>query len=255
MRTQFQTFVAILLLCCASGCSLARSATAFVFPQETAPFENEIALASHEELSEGAETAQDRSIEIFVVGHGWHTGLVIPTSQVENNQFPELAEFSAADFVEIGWGDEGFYRAKKISPGLVAKAAFWPTPSVMHVAGFRGDVEEMFPHSDIVSLRLPRSDFEFLVEFVSNTFDQSDTDDLGPGLYGDSRFFRAKGNYYFPKTCNVWTAKALKHAGLEMRTYTSMTAESVLKQARSTGTDQQRSATWAKRSALGLEPK
>jgi hypothetical protein len=37
---------------------------------------------------------------------------------------------------------------------------------------------------------------------------------LGPGIYGDSTFFRANGKYYFPNTCNVWTARGLKTAGV-----------------------------------------
>jgi uncharacterized protein (TIGR02117 family) len=236
-----------------------RSAREFVLPvSKIEPASNnptdDIALASFQEETDAAQEA-DTTVEIFVVGHGWHTGLVLPPAHIASADWPELASFSEADYVEIGWGDEGFYRAQKITAGLVTKAAFWPTPSVLHLAAFRGDVETMFPHSDVVSLRLARADFDHLTEFISQTFDrEAASESLGPGLYADSRFYRAKGKYFVPKTCNVWTAQALKVAGLRMRTWTSMTAESVLKQARNSGTDRQRSAKWAKRAALGLSP-
>ena len=37
---------------------------------------------------------------------------------------------------------------------------------------------------------------------------------LGKGLYGNSQFFTGKKKYYYPQTCNVWTAKALYKAGI-----------------------------------------
>ena len=75
-------------------------------------------------------------------------------------------------------------------------------------------------------------------------------ENLGEGLYGRSRFYRANGSYYFPKTCNVWTAQALKTAGLPTRPATSMTAESVLRQSLKIGRDVQKFASWVKRAAL-----
>jgi len=189
---------------------------------------------------------------VYVTGHGWHTGLVLRTEDVPANILPEVLDFQGAEFIEFGWGDEGFYRAKKITPGLVAKAALVPTPSVLHLAGFNGRVEEFFTASDLVELSLDDAQFELLCEFLSESFDRTDEvpDNLGQGLYGRSRFYRANGSYYFPKTCNVWTAKALKAAGLSTRPATSMTAESVLRQTRQIGRDVQTSASWVKHAAL-----
>ena len=125
--------------------------------------------------------------------HSWHTGLVLRTEDVPANLLPEVLDFQGAEF---GWGDEGFYRAKTIAPGLVAKAALVPTPSVLHLAGFNGRVEAFFTASDLVELSLDDEQFEHLCEFLSESIVRtSETpDNLGEGLYGRSRFYRANGS-------------------------------------------------------------
>ena len=105
-----------------------------------------------------------------MTGHGWHTGLVLRTEDVPANLLPEVLDFQGAEFVEFGWGDEGFYRAKTITPGLFAKAALVPTPSVLHLAGFNGRMEAFFTASNLVELSLGDEQFEHLCEFLSETF-------------------------------------------------------------------------------------
>lgn len=203
-----------------------------------------IQLAAH---TEAAETT------VYVVGHGWHTGLVLPAREISRDVFPEAAEFRGLDYLEFGWGDEGFYRATKITPSLVAKAALWPTPSVMHVAGFRGSLREFYPVSDVIEVRLNDAEFESLCRFISESFEREEggtATDLGPGLYGESRFYRARGKYYVPKTCNVWTAKALHAAGRPVMSQTSMTADGVLRQTRRFGRVLQESPDGLKEAAL-----
>jgi uncharacterized protein (TIGR02117 family) len=194
---------------------------------------------------------------IYVVGHGWHTGLILKARDVDPAVWPEVADFPEARYVELGWGDEGFYRAKKITPALIAKAALWPTPSVMHVVSFPGSVAQTYPYSDIVKLEIEDEDFETLCRFIGASFERRDeaghAQDLGLGLYGESRFYRARGKYYVPKTCNVWTARALARAGVHVVPAAAMTAENLLFQARLSGEDFQRSPKWVKRAALGGE--
>ena len=230
------TFVAIALAVTLTGCGLTRNGS-----RQYAGVD----LTSHEVRSQSSHI-------VYVTGHGWHTGLVLRTEDVPPSILPEVLDFQGTELVEFGWGDEGFYRAKKITPGLVAKAALLPTPSVLHLAGFNGQVEDFFTASDLIELSLDDAQFEELCKFLSASFDRTAEvpDNLGQGLYGRSRFYRANGSYYFPKTCNVWTARALKAAGLPTRPTSSMTAESVLRQARRIGRDVQTSASWVKHAAL-----
>jgi hypothetical protein len=53
---------------------------------------------------------------------------------------------------------------------------------------------------------------------------------LGPGLYGDSRFYPAGDSFHLFRTCNVRMAQALRAAGLPFRD--SITMEGLMSQAR-----------------------
>ncbi len=70
---------------------------------------------------------------IFVTGHGWHTGIVVPAAAM-NRVLPFLRRrFGDVPYYEFGWGDRAFYEAKGITAGLAIRAIFWPTETVMHV--------------------------------------------------------------------------------------------------------------------------
>lgn len=136
-------------------------------------------------------------------------------------------DFAQYPLVEIGWGDEGFYMAERITVPIACKAVFWPTPTVLHVVGLSGPPEEEFPESTVVELKLSERGLSNLVQFidVSRARDpHGHSMALGRGLYGDSEFFRANGSYYFPRTCNWWTASALRSAGCPVRPICSVTA-------------------------------
>lgn len=190
---------------------------------------------------------------VYVVGHGWHTGIVLRRSDVSTEVWPEVGDFPDMDFVEIGWGDEGFYRAKKITVPLALKAAFWPTPSVLHVAAFQGRVKRFFAVSDIIEIEVTDKQFDTMCRYIATTFSRDNDKrpkQLGRGLYGKSFFYRANGKYYFPKTCNVWTARTLESAGLRVIPQIAITADNVLSQTGRFGHVVQKSSRGLKQAAL-----
>jgi hypothetical protein len=58
---------------------------------------------------------------------------------------------------------------------------------------------------------------------------------LGPGLYGNSRFYLSRETYHLFNTCNVWTARALRAAGLPITPARAISVESLMSQARKFG--------------------
>lgn len=175
---------------------------------------------------------------IWVVSHGWHTGLVLPVAALPHAACPEIVQNVTTPFVEIGWGDEGFYRAPQITVLLTLDAIFIPDPSVLHVVDVPVPPHQYFDRSTVVAVELSQSGFMELVSFVCERFSRKGAEPaepLGPGIYGKSRFFRAEGLYYFPKTCNTWTARALRRAGLPMSWWYSLTASNVIYQLRGVG--------------------
>ena len=173
--------------------------------------------------------------KIYVVNHGWHTGVIV-SDQALNHQLTFLKrDLSDARYYEIGWGDKGFYQAKEITFSLVMKAIFWPSESVMHVVAMPLAPRDFFPNSEVVELSISTEGMAHLLDFVSGSFKRDHAGKVsrgGRGLYGVSAFYEGEGTYYMTNTCNSWVAKALEHAGVPIRTVLTLTADSVMSQAR-----------------------
>jgi uncharacterized protein (TIGR02117 family) len=168
--------------------------------------------------------------ELFVVDHGYHAGIVVP-----RRPLAELASrnglaavgyaatrFADYDRLELGWGDEGFYREVPTPASLTAavaiRALFRPgNPSVLHVVGVKNDPRAMFAASSLVRLEVSEAGFERLARNLDASFALADgglPQELGPGLYGSSLFFRANGAFHLFNVCNHWVAGMLDAAGV-----------------------------------------
>ncbi len=178
-----------------------------------------------EPLAVGAET-------IHVVSHGRHSGIVIPAEAIQS-QLPGLRQrFGNTPNIEFGWGDKGFYQAREITTGLTLQALFWPTPAVVHVVAVPAQVAGYFPESQVEKLFLGAQEYSSLVSFVSRSFHKNregKIEELESGIYGESQFYQAVGDFYLFNTCNKWTAKGLKSAGIDISTAFKLTADSVMK--------------------------
>lgn len=175
------------------------------------------------------------SRKIYIVNNGWHAGIVVDRKDFNPGMWEEHTLFPDARFIEVGWGDEGFYQAREISSGLAVKALFWPTPTVLHLVGISVPVRRFFYHLEVEELTISRKGLDRLLRFIRNTFErdqQNQTTYLGKGLYGDSRFYRAKGTYSIFRTCNAWTAEALREAGVPITPFYAFTSANVMDQVR-----------------------
>jgi len=73
-------------------------------------------------IHQGAPTACRPQEVLFVVSHGWHTGIVVNRSDLVR-MVPSLAgDIGEGRYVEVGWGEERFYQAGKGTPGLALRA-------------------------------------------------------------------------------------------------------------------------------------
>lgn len=174
----------------------------------------------------------DRVTEhVWVVSHGWHTGIVIPREAIEE-RLPELAErFNYAPFIEIGWGDKGFYQSEEITTGLTLRAMFWSPGSVVHVVSVVDSPACYFRHSQVTELILTKGQLAGLIEFIDRSFardKQGRVITLKSGIYGDSQFYEGEGRYHILNTCNKWTAKALKSAAIDIDPTLKLTSDSVM---------------------------
>jgi len=171
---------------------------------------------------------------VFLIGHGWHSGLAIRRSDISPGLWPESADFPEAQFLEVGWGDWDFYQASDFNLWLMVKAGLWSTASVLYVAGLRYPVGEYYPCSDVIELAMSKPHFERLLGYIHNTFARGVSGRVFPLSTGKpqiGRFYPARGHFTLFTNCNVWTAKALGEAGYPMHTPYPITAGSLITRA------------------------
>ena len=121
--------------------------------------------------------------EVFIVSHGYHAGIIVPRAalaeQASRRGLSALGylatRFADFDRLEIGWGDEGFYRevptAESVTMALAMRALFRPgNPSVLHVVGVKGDPRAVFANSDLVRVDVSDAGFARLTDMLDATF-------------------------------------------------------------------------------------
>ena len=169
--------------------------------------------------------------EIYVVSHGYHSGIVVrraATEELSNRQgsaalLAMVRRFPNYQWLEIGWGDEGFYRSvpdvASLTLSMAVRALFRPgNHSVVHVVGLNVQPRDAFPKSDMVRINLTAEGFSRMLErldaSISRTGESGGPEDLGVGLYGPSKFFRSVETFSIFNVCNHWVARLLAAAGL-----------------------------------------
>lgn len=176
--------------------------------------------------------AQPATEKIIIVNHGWHTGFVVNARDM-HALLPVLQQrFPTAAYLEFGWGDRRFYPSEQFSPGLALRAILWPTATVMHVVALPADVQRYFPANVVREICLSPTQLQGLLAFLTSSFEQVHDGlprPLGKGLYGDSAFYPGAGDYHLFNTCNVWTARGLQSAGLDITPSLHVTADSILR--------------------------
>jgi uncharacterized protein (TIGR02117 family) len=151
-------------------------------------------------------------LRIGVLDAGWHTGLVFSARDLGAHLLGLRRSFPEADYLVIGWGEQGFYMAANPGVGTALRALF-PAPSVLFVQG----LAEPPTYVEVRWLCLSPVQGGRLDAYLARylrTRANGEPIDLGPGLAADSRFFASTGTYDAFHTCNTWTAAALEYAGL-----------------------------------------
>lgn len=173
--------------------------------------------------------------DLVVLDNHWHTGLIVRTADLPASLRGELAGFARYRYLAVGWGDEGFYRASKITSGLIPQALFFSRGTVVLVQGLDAPPERAFPEGiDIYRIPATRRGLDRMIDHLARSFRRDGEGrliDAGAGLEG-GRFFLGTGRYAWNHTCNQWTAAALKNAGLPITPAFAALSESLAAQMR-----------------------
>ena len=183
-----------------------------------------------------APRPDEPAVSFWLVTQDAHTGIAVRRADIPAGLWPESRDFPQADYLEVGWGERNYYMGRDQGFWGTLRVALGSNPSVLHVAGIRGPLPARFPASEIVELSLPASGYERLIRHIHDAFDRSGAPvvaPLGPGLYGDSRFYPGRESFSLLRTCNVWTAEGLRDAGLPVSD--AITLEGLMPQVRRIG--------------------
>jgi hypothetical protein len=144
--------------------------------------------------------------------------------------WPEHRRLGAAEQLEVAWGDRDFYMAPRGTLRLALRAAFWSSASVLTSARWTAPSIKSFP-----GRRSSRCALRRLAGFFQDAYARDPAEGillLGRGQYASSRFCAASEKYSLLRTCNTWTARALREAGLPIEPLQVVTAAGLMDELR-----------------------
>ena len=171
--------------------------------------------------------AEPSSVEAYVLSNGVHTDLVLPvrSAVIDWRALFDPRDAKApppdAEFVAVGWGDRDFYLNTPTWADLTAARAFGAlrggNRALLHVtwlrrADLRGSV-----------WRLPLSvpQYAALAGHVHAALPGARAVPIAGAHYdGNDAFYEANGSYHLFETCNTWTGRGLRRAGVPMGRWT-----------------------------------
>ncbi|AWJ87326.1 TIGR02117 family protein (plasmid) [Azospirillum sp. TSH58] len=189
-----------------------------------------LAAAVLSRLAVDGQPAAREGVEIFVCTNGVHTDLVLPavtdavdwTTDMPGGDFPGAGP--GTSHRSFGWGDRAFYLETRewsdLRLSTALSALFGRGPSVMHVYALHSP--EGSP--DCGALVLGEGQYRALAAFVSGSFRRDGAGRVmplpGSGYGATDLFYEAIGHYSPVETCNEWTGKALRAAGVTVGAWT-----------------------------------
>lgn len=176
---------------------------------------------------------------IYVVRRGFHTGIALRADDWPDRTGKLLQDFPYARYLEFGWGDAAYYQAQEKTVGMALAAVFWPTQSVMEVIGLDAVSTQRSEDYEAVEVSLSDAGWHALIASIAGSFVGDKVAPTGTAFttaVGQSRFYHARGHFYFPRMCNRWTAERLKSASCPIQAWSVVTASQVMRETRRFGT-------------------
>ena len=173
----------------------------------------------------------ERGITIFVRSNGIHTWIVMPkvTGEMDWRPYAQPAHlrdprWGRADHVAIGYGNREFYLNTPtwadLSVKTAALALFGRGPTLLHVEHVDRPRAEEWQRP----IRITPAQYRRLAGYIQRRF-RLDAGGrpipvLGRGYNDWDMFYEANGGYSLILTCNEWTGRALRAAGVRVGLWT-----------------------------------
>lgn len=173
----------------------------------------------------------ERGVTVFVRTNGVHTWIMMPkvTPLMDWRPYapPEHLRdprYGAGDHVAIGYGNREFYLNTPTWSDLSLKTAFYAFfgngPSLLHVE----HDDRPRPNEWQRPIVLRPDEYRRLTAYIARRFRRDaggrTIPVLGRGYGPNDMFYEANGGYSFVLTCNEWTGRALRAAGVRTGLWT-----------------------------------
>lgn len=170
-------------------------------------------------------------IDIYLLSNGVHTDIVVP---IKNNFYDwgkqidykkTHGQDSTMNYLAIGWGDKGFYLDTPtwadLRLSVAFNAMFWMNTTAMHTSFHK----TMTENERCRRIRINKSEYLKIIQYINNQFQRDSNGDIifipAVPTYGENdSFYEAKGKYNLFDTCNTWTNRCLKKAGIKACVWT-----------------------------------
>ena len=173
----------------------------------------------------GWKPPAEGGVRIFVEDNGIHTGLVLPVRAAGvdwSGTFPasDIADprYARFEWVAVGWGDRAFYVEtptwNDVRVSTVARAAIGSTRTVLHIE----HVSEPPVMNDVKAIIVSEEEYRRLADYVRGSMGPGGK--VAGGYSVNDVFYDGRGTYNALTTCNEWTGRALRTAGVRTGLWT-----------------------------------
>ncbi|MGZ8312790.1 MAG: TIGR02117 family protein [Allosphingosinicella sp.] len=175
----------------------------------------------------------DRGVTIFVRTNGVHTWIVMPKENAIMNWRPYARpehlrdrRYGFSDHVAVGYGNRDFYLNTPTWADLTVRTAFYAAAgngeTLLHVEHIDRPAANEWQRP----IRITPAQYRRLVDYVRARFrldaQRRPVPLLGQGFAANDMFYEARGGYSFVLTCNEWTGRALRAAGIRTGLWTPL---------------------------------
>ena len=175
----------------------------------------------------------ERGVTIYVRTNGVHTWIMMPkvSETIDWRPFApaeHLADprYGAGDHIAVGYGNREFYLNTPTWADLSLPTAFYAFfgngPTLLHVEHDHRPQPNQWQRP----LVLRPEEYRRLAGYIAARFQRGEDGRtipvLGRGYGPADMFYEANGGYSFVMTCNEWTGRALRHAGVSTGLWTPL---------------------------------
>lgn len=155
---------------------------------------------------------------LYFTNNGLHTHVLFPAQEVKARVPALQAYFPDIAWLQIGWGDYQYYGNPEQTKWMGVKALFTPTAAVMGILGVHAIPNDIPKKRKLYEIPLNNMHWNAILAFVCGYLKLDAANQISEIRVKENGevFLKARGTYTIFNTCNHWTARALKTAGLNM---------------------------------------